>query len=143
MPGILHVPLAFADEKDKDKQDKEKDHKWKGDDRGRRGAQGIPPGHLPPPGECRVGRVFDLLDVNEDGRLGRNEIRDARPRDGNRESRQERLEDRFRNSDDNRDGRLSRNEWWGREETFERLDRNNDGHLSWTEIWGRGRGSAR
>ena len=96
MPGILHVPLAFAD-----------------------------------------------VDVNEDGRLGRNEIRDARPRDGNRESRQERLEDRFRNSDDNRDGRLSRNEWWGREETFERLDRNNDGHLSWTEIWGRGRGSAR
>lgn len=230
--------VAFAEKDDKDKQDKKKNRKWKDDDRGRRGAQGIPPGHLPPPGECRVwydgeppgqqppptdcatarreaarnggrviygddrhddrwddddrwedddrwddcdrwsdcddwddrwderwlrgfdgfdrnddgylsrsewragGRVFDLLDVNEDGRLSRNELRDARPRDRNPGNRQDRLEDRFRDSDDNRDGRLSRNEWWGRDDTFERLDRNNDGYLSWTEIWGR-RGSSR
>lgn len=239
--------MAYAKDdqgKKKDKR-KDKDHKWKDDDQDRdwryddrdrdrdweddhrnhRGAQGIPPGHLPPPGECRVwysgkppghqppptdcstarreaarnggrviygdnrrddrwnddrdrwdddhdrwddrdgwddrwddgrwtrefdsfdrnrdgylssrewtgdDRIFDRLDVNNDRRLSRNEIRDARSRYQNN------LEDRFRESDDNRDRRLSQREWWGRDEVFDRLDRNNDGYLIWSELVGRG-----
>jgi Ca2+-binding EF-hand superfamily protein len=214
----LAAPAAMADPSPgamayaKDNQGKEKNkrkdkgHKWKdddrdhgreNDDRNHRGAQGIPPGHLPPSGECRVwyngkppghqppstdcstarreaarnggrviygdnrrddrwddnrwtrefdsfdrnrdgylssrewtgdDRIFDRLDVNNDNRLSRNEIRDARSRY------QDNLEDRFRESDDNRDRRLSQREWWGRDEVFERLDRNNDGYLAWAEL---------
>jgi hypothetical protein len=226
-PTVMADPspgaMAYADDdQDKDKR-KDKDHKWKDDDRDRarenddrnhRGAQGIPPGHLPPAGECRVwyngkppghqppptdcstarreaarnsgrviygdnrrddrwdddhdrwddrdgwddrwddgrwtrefdsldrnrdgylssrewtgdDRIFDRLDVNNDNRLGRNEIRDTRSRY------QDNLEDRFRESDDNRDRRLSPREWWGRDEVFDRLDRNNDSYLSWAEL---------
>ncbi len=208
----LGAPAAMAAPIDKGDKGKSKDHKWK-DDGERRDAQGIPPGHLPPAGECRVwidgrppghqpaptdcatarreasrsggrviygddrgndrwdddrwddnrdgerwrtrfdsldrnddgylsrsewtadDRIFEHLDVNEDGRLSRSEIRDARNRypDGGTD-REVRLEERFRNNDDNRDGRLSQNEWWGRAEGFDRLDRNNDGYLSWGEV---------
>jgi len=229
----LIAPVAIADQtpgavafaKDsKEGKDKRKGKDWKEDNRDSRGAQGIPPGHLPPPGECRVwyngkppghqpaptdcatarreaarnggrviygdnrhddrwdddrndrdrwdddhdrwddrdgwddrwddgrwlrefdsfdrnddgylssrewtgdARIFDRLDVNNDNRLSRNEVREARSRYQNN------LEDRFRESDDNRDRRLSPREWWGRAEVFDRLDRNNDNYLSWAEL---------
>lgn len=236
-PSPAAGSFAEEDSRDQDKKDK-KDKKWKDDDRDHRGSQGIPPGHLPPPGECRVwfddlppghqppptdcdtarreaarsggrviygddrgddrwddhdhwddddrwddhrddddrwddhdrwghedewderwfrrfesldrnddgylsrsewrsdDRLFDRLDLNDDGRLSRNEIRDAQSRYGDRrgDRRASRLEDRFRDSDDNRDGRLSLNEWWGSDRAFDRLDRNNDGLLSWAEV---------
>lgn len=242
-PGAVASARLAADDKDKkDKDKKDKDHKWKDDDRDRdrdrgrgdddrngRHAQGVPPGHLPPPGECRVwyddeppghqppptdcatarreasrnggrviygddrrddrwddhrdddrwddrwgdwdgerwlsrfdtfdrnddgylqrsewtadARVFDFIDVNDDARLSRNEVRDAwnrsrEQRDDRSQRRGVRLEDRFRDSDDNRDGRLSEREWWGRGEAFDRLDLNNDGYLTWVEVAGRNR----
>ncbi|HEX6898226.1 MAG TPA: hypothetical protein VF789_00865 [Thermoanaerobaculia bacterium] len=260
----LAAPVAMADpgpgaaafaERDKDKKNKnkgkkdkdKKDHRWEGrdrddDGRGRRDAQGIPPGHLPPPGACRVwyngvppgqqppptdcdtarreaargdgrviyggdrddryddhyddhyddryddrwtdrrdddwwddsdrwddqewirrfdsldrnndgalsraewtadDRIFEVLDVNDDRLLSRGEFREARRRylENRRGERLDQLEDRFRDNDDNRDGRVSLNEWWGRDEEFDRLDRNNDGYLSWVEVADTIRGS--
>lgn len=236
-PGAAAFAEQNKDKKNKDKKDKgKKGHRWEGrdwddDDQSRRDAQGIPPGHLPPPGECRVwyngvppgqqppptdcatarreaarsggrvvygdgrdddrydndrwgnrrddwwddrdrwddqewirrfdgldrnndgslsraewtadDRIFEVLDVNDDRLLSRSEFREARRRylENQRGERLDQLEDRFRDNDDNRDGRVSLNEWWGRDEEFDRLDRNNDGYLSWGEVAERIRGS--
>jgi len=46
--------------------------------------------------------------------------------------------DRFRQLDDNRDGRISRSEWDGTQNEFYRLDDNRDGYLGYTELTGAG-----
>jgi Ca2+-binding EF-hand superfamily protein len=73
-------------------------------------------------------RVFERVDRNEDGRLSRTEVRRWD------EQREERLEERFYESDRNRDRRLSEREWWGNDLAFERLDVNGDDYLSWREV---------
>lgn len=73
-------------------------------------------------------RVFERADRNNDNRLSRSEVRRWE------NDRMERLEDRFREADDNRDRRLSAREWWGRDLAFERLDVNGDHYLSWREV---------
>lgn len=82
-------------------------------------------------------RVFDRVDRNNDNRLTRTEVRRWD------EDRQERLADRFRDSDDNRDRRLSQREWWGNDLAFERLDGNGDHYLTWREIRDRDRNGYR
>lgn len=76
-------------------------------------------------------RGFDLLDRNNDRRVSRSEFQ-------NRDfDRRELLEERFAEMDGNRDGRLSRSEWWGGLTAFERLDRNDDRYLSRSEFLNR------
>lgn len=76
----------------------------------------------------RDARSFDLFDRNNDRRVSLSEFQ-------NRDfDRRDVLEDRFAEMDGNRDGRLSRSEWWGGLTAFERMDRNNDNYLSRTEF---------
>lgn len=82
-------------------------------------------------------RVFERVDRNNDNRLTRTEVRRWD------EDRQKRVADRFRDSDNNRDRRLSPREWWGNDLAFERLDVNGDHFLSWREIQDRDRNSHR
>lgn len=78
-------------------------------------------------------RVFERVDRNEDGRLSRTEVQRWD------EQRGERLEERFYESDRNRDRRLSEREWWGNDLAFERLDVNGDNYLTWREVRDRDR----
>lgn len=79
----------------------------------------------------RDARNFDLFDRNNDRRVSRSEFQ-------NRDfDRRDVLEDRFAEMDGNRDGRLSRSEWWGGLTAFERMDRNNDNYLSRSEFLNR------
>lgn len=94
---------------------------------------------------------FSSIDRNRDGRITRNEwfydmdgfLRADRNRD-NILTRAEFLggevdddrEETFYDLDQDRDGRIERNEWHGSRDAFEWLDRNNDGTLSRAEVAG-------
>jgi Ca2+-binding EF-hand superfamily protein len=94
---------------------------------------------------------FTTIDRNRDGRVTRDEwyydmdgfLRADRNRD-NVVTRAEFLggeidddrEETFADLDNDRDGRVERNEWHGSREAFEWMDRNNDGVLSRAEVAG-------
>jgi Ca2+-binding EF-hand superfamily protein len=93
---------------------------------------------------------FRTLDHNNDGRLSRQEwhagwelfSRIDRNRDGVvsaaefKGGEDDDREDRFADLDDNRDGRLTRNEWHGSVAVFDALDANRDGVLTRAEAIG-------
>ena len=95
---------------------------------------------------------FRTLDHNSDGRLSREEwhasselfTRVDRNRDNVisalefRGEADDDREDRFADLDDNRDGRLTRNEWHGSAAVFDALDANRDGVLTRAEAVGTG-----
>ena len=89
---------------------------------------------------------FDRLDVNRDGRIGREEWRDSRAAfdrlDENRDGRLTRAElfaedstdDRFDQLDADRNGAVTRGEWTGSAASFSSLDVNRDGRLTRAEL---------
>jgi Ca2+-binding EF-hand superfamily protein len=95
---------------------------------------------------------FRALDHNRDGRLSRDEWHASSELfsrvDRNRDNvisavefkggEDDDREDRFADLDDNRDGRLTRNEWHGSVAVFDALDANRDGVLTRAEAIGTG-----
>ncbi|HUR33846.1 MAG TPA: hypothetical protein VM032_08620 [Vicinamibacterales bacterium] len=71
---------------------------------------------------------FHRADHNGDGIVTRAEFLDEDGQDDD-------VEDRGRDLDTNRDGRVTRSEWHGSREAFDRLDGNRDGVLSGTELY--------
>jgi len=133
-----HEAAAFAgyDEKDKNRnKDKDKDHR-KGDEDRR--AQSIPPGHLPPPGECRVWYDGDPPGHQPPPTDCATAERESRRTGGRVIYGGDRHDDRWDEDDRWGDDRRDRDRWddhdrwddtrWLRD--FETLDRNNDGYLS-------------
>lgn len=126
---------------------------------GKRAAQGIPPGQLPPPGQCRVwfdgeppgqqpapidclnaetvaaltgGRVIYGERQQEDQDEAKPPMADEeKPRDHHRQA------DGFDRLDRNDDGSISPGEWTGDARIFKHLDRNDDGRLLRNELQGR------
>jgi hypothetical protein len=123
--------------------------------------QEVPPGHLPPPGQCRVwydgeppghqplpmdcanaetvaaltgGRVI----YGEEPKNGPDEAepednRQARPEDDRRDRPPT---DAFNRLDRNDDDAISSNEWTGDKRIFDHIDRNDDGRLRRNELQG-------
>jgi Ca2+-binding EF-hand superfamily protein len=85
-------------------------------------------------------RSFRQYDLNHDGVLSGEEIWVPTDRAGARDrvgtSGSSDPSATFNRADSNRDGMLSRSEWYGDAATFERIDRNNDGRISRTEFLG-------
>lgn len=170
-PGTVAFAKMADDGKGKSDKDKSKDQKWKDDDRdrdweddrGRRGSEGVPHGHLPPPGECRVWRdgvppghqppPTDCATARREAARngGRviygNDRRDDRWNDDHRDD--DRWDDhrrdddrwdgatwirRFDGLDRNDDGYLSRSEWTAEDRIFNFIDVNRDGRLSRNEV---------
>lgn len=153
-PAALAEPIAGAtafteqDPKEKDREKKrdrarDRDRDRDRDDDRRRGPRDVPPGHLPPPGECRVwyygvppGHQPPPTDCatarREAARRGGRVIYGDDRRDDRWEDDRRRDDDRWdddrRRDDDRWDDRR-----WLRD--FETLDRDGDGYLSrreWT-----------
>ncbi|HVS01012.1 MAG TPA: hypothetical protein VMW27_30620 [Thermoanaerobaculia bacterium] len=136
-PGLGAAALAEKGDKDKSKQSKQYDKAQSKD----RGPQNIPPGHLPPPGRCRVwydGRppgqqpaVTDCATARrEAARNGGRVIYGDNSRDDDRWDN----DDRWDRLDRNDDGYVSRSEWTGDTRLFDRLDQNHDRRLSRSEV---------
>lgn len=171
--GAVLAKQDYKDKgKDKDRENKGRDwdhdrdrDDWRDreDDGWDRRAQGITPGHLPPPGECRVwydgvppGQQPPPTDcatarreaAREGGRVIYGDRRDGRRDDdrwddddhwGNdrwddRDRWDERWIRRFESLDRDDDGHLSPREWTGSDRVFGVIDRNDDGRLSRSEI---------
>jgi Ca2+-binding EF-hand superfamily protein len=93
---------------------------------------------------------FDYLDANDDGRIDRSEWHSSadafrwldRNRDGvlsraevvGNESQQTRTTDQFASLDENRDNRITPDEWQWSRRSFDRYDRNRDGVISRDEL---------
>ena len=74
------------------------------------------------------GELFSRVDRNRDNVISAAEFRGGEDDDDR--------EDRFADLDDNRDGRLTRNEWHGSTAVFDALDANRDGVLTRAEAIG-------
>ncbi len=72
---------------------------------------------------------FDRLDVDRNGVLSASEMRYGKDKKGNRDENM-----RFRGMDRNDDGRITRGEWSGNDQSFRNHDRNGDGILSRDEV---------
>jgi Ca2+-binding EF-hand superfamily protein len=75
---------------------------------------------------------FDTLDRNNDGVISRVEMLDNRDDDESRD---------FANADFNRDNRLSQSEWRWAQRVFTQQDQNRDGYVSREEFWNPGASS--
>lgn len=161
-PAVMADPspgaTAYDQRDDKAKKDKDRGYRSSDDGRDRRGPRGVPPGHMPPPGECRVwyndrppGHQPPPTDCatarREANRTGghvvygsRDDRRDDRWDDHDRWDDDDWWDDddvwtdRFGRLDRNRDGYISGREWTGDDRTFDLLDRNNDRRLTPAEL---------
>ncbi|MGH9768320.1 MAG: hypothetical protein ACREAB_12870 [Blastocatellia bacterium] len=70
-------------------------------------------------------KAFDRIDRNNDGSLSIEEVAPAGRNQG---------KGRIKQMDANNDGKISRDEWRGRDKAFGRLDANNDGVITREEI---------
>jgi hypothetical protein len=97
-------------------------------------------------GAAAEAQRFERLDVNNDGRIARDEWRDGRAAfdrlDENRDGRltraelfaEESADDRFDQLDTDRNGAVTRGEWTGSAATFSAVDVNRDGRLTRAEL---------
>jgi EF-hand domain pair/EF hand len=90
---------------------------------------------VPESGRQAFERLLNHGDANHNGKLEAEEFRELlQSVDWSRAASPEQLENRFKNLDRNKDGKLDRQEFQGRPARFSQLDRNGDGYLSRDEI---------